>query len=173
MFMNIQDALKFAIIIQMPVPVHMESILSQHCACRWRSTLISRVMFEMYSCFLYIPLDFASFPTSICAEYIKQNTRCHLLRPRAISELTQRGPVTHICVSKITIIGSYSGLSPRLCHAIIWLNARILLITPLQWNLNQNVYISLEENAFVNVVWKMVVILSPPQCVKYQLAKYM
>ena len=34
----------------------------------------------------------------------------------------------HICVSKLTIIGSYNGLSPGRRQAIIWTNAGILLI---------------------------------------------
>ena len=38
----------------------------------------------------------------------------------------------HICISKSTIIGSDNGLSPHQCQAIIWTNARILLIGPLE-----------------------------------------
>ena len=38
------------------------------------------------------------------------------------------GRVTHICVSKQTIIGSDNGLSPGRRQAIIWTNAGILLI---------------------------------------------
>ena len=34
-----------------------------------------------------------------------------------------------------------------------------------QWNLNRNLYIFIQENAFENVVWKMAAILSLPQCV--------
>ena len=45
--------------------------------------------------------------------------------------LTHWGRVTHICVSKLTIIGSDNGLSPRRRQAIIWTNAGILLIGPL------------------------------------------
>ena len=41
------------------------------------------------------------------------------------------GRVTHICVSKLTIIGSDNGLSPGRRQAIIWSHARILLIRPL------------------------------------------
>ena len=36
--------------------------------------------------------------------------------------------MTHICVSKLTIIGSDNGLSPGRRQAIIWTNAGILLI---------------------------------------------
>ena len=35
----------------------------------------------------------------------------------------------------------------------------------LQWNINRNLYIFIKENAFEIVVWKMVAILSRPQCV--------
>ena len=42
--------------------------------------------------------------------------------------LTHWGRVTHICVSKLTIIGSDNGLSPGRRQAIIWTNAGILLI---------------------------------------------
>ena len=42
--------------------------------------------------------------------------------------LTHWGWVTHICVSKLTSIGSDNGLSPVRCRTIIWNNAVILLI---------------------------------------------
>ena len=48
-----------------------------------------------------------------------------------ISQLTHRGRVTHICVSKLTIIGSDNGLSPGRRQAIIWTNDGILSIGPL------------------------------------------
>ena len=41
--------------------------------------------------------------------------------------LTHWGRVTHICVSKLTIIGSDNGLSPGRRQAIIWTNVGILL----------------------------------------------
>ena len=42
--------------------------------------------------------------------------------------LTHWGRVTHICVNKLTIIGSDKGLSPDRRQAIIWTNGGILLI---------------------------------------------
>ena len=45
--------------------------------------------------------------------------------------LTHWGRVTHICVSKLTIVGSDNGLSPDRRQAIIWANAGVLLIEPL------------------------------------------
>ena len=48
--------------------------------------------------------------------------------------LTHWGRVTHICVVKLTIIGSDNGLSPGRRQAIIWTNDGILLIWPLGTN---------------------------------------
>ena len=50
--------------------------------------------------------------------------------------LTHWGRVTHICVSKFSILGSDNGLSPGWRQAIIWTNAGILLIGPLGTNFN-------------------------------------
>ena len=50
---------------------------------------------------------------------------------------THWGRVTHICVSKIIIIGSDNGLSPGRRQAIIWTNARILSIGPLGTNFSE------------------------------------
>ena len=45
--------------------------------------------------------------------------------------------MTHICVSKLTIIGSDNGLSPGRRQAIIWTNAGILLILTLGTNFSE------------------------------------
>ena len=50
---------------------------------------------------------------------------------------THWGRVTHIYVSKITIIGSDNGLSPGRCQAIIWTSVGILLIGPLGTNFSE------------------------------------
>ena len=51
--------------------------------------------------------------------------------------LTHWGRVTHICVGKLTVIGSDNGLSPEQRKAIIWTNAGILLIGPLETNFSE------------------------------------
>ena len=51
--------------------------------------------------------------------------------------LTHWGRVTHICVSKQTIIGSDNSLSPGRRQAIIWTNAGILLIGPMGTNFSE------------------------------------
>ena len=45
--------------------------------------------------------------------------------------------MTHICVSKLSIIGSDNGLSPSRRQAIIWTDAGILLIRTLGTNFNE------------------------------------
>ena len=51
--------------------------------------------------------------------------------------LTHWGRVTHICVGKLTNIGSDNGLLPGRRQAIIWTNAGILLIGPLGTNFSE------------------------------------
>ena len=51
--------------------------------------------------------------------------------------LTHWGRVTHICVSKLSIIGSDIGLSPGQRQAIIWYNDGILLIRTLAINFSE------------------------------------
>ena len=85
-----------------------------------------------------------------------------------IPVLTHWGRVTHIWVSKLTIIGSDNGLSPDRRQAIIWTNAGILSIDLLGTKLSEisiAIHIFIQENASENVVWKMAAILSRPQCV--------
>ena len=60
-------------------------------------------------------------------------------------KLTHWGRMTHICVSKLTVIGSDNGLSPGRRQAIIWTNAGILLIGPIGTNFNE---ILVEINTF-------------------------
>ena len=55
----------------------------------------------------------------------------------ALESLTHWGRMTHICVGKLTIIGSDNGLSPGRRQVIIWTNAVILLIWSLGTNFSQ------------------------------------
>ena len=71
--------------------------------------------------------------------------------------------MTHICVSKPIIIGSDHGLKPDRRHYLnqCWSIVNWTIGNNVPWNLHRNLYISIQENAFENVV-----ILSRPQCVK-------
>ena len=77
--------------------------------------------------------------------------------------------VTHICVRKLTIIGSDNGLSPGRRQAIIWTNARILLIGTRGTNFNE-ILIEIHTVSFKKMRLKCrpenVAILFRPQCVK-------
>ena len=68
--------------------------------------------------------------------------------------LTHWGIVTHICISKLTIIGSDNGLSPRRCQAIIWTNAVILLIWSLEINRSQ-ILVKMYAFSFMKIILKM------------------
>ena len=68
--------------------------------------------------------------------------------------LTHWGRVTHICVVKLTIIGSDNGLAPGWRQAIIWTNSGILLIGPLITNFIENL-IGIQTFAFKKMHLKM------------------
>ena len=53
------------------------------------------------------------------------------------SSLTHWGRVMHLCISKLTIIGSDNGLSPGWYQAFIWTNTGILLIRTLGTKFNE------------------------------------
>ena len=62
--------------------------------------------------------------------------------------------MTHIWVSKLTIIGSDNGLSPGRRQAIIWNNAVILLIAPLGTNFSE-ILIKIQTFSFKKIHLKM------------------
>ena len=62
--------------------------------------------------------------------------------------------MTHICVSKIIIIGSDNGLSPGQRQAIIWTNDGILLIRPLRTNFSE-IWIQINTLSFTKMHLKM------------------
>ena len=68
--------------------------------------------------------------------------------------LTHWGRVTHICVAYLTIIASDNGLSPSRCKAIVWTNARILLIRPLGTNFSE-ILIEIHIYSFKKMYLKM------------------
>ena len=59
------------------------------------------------------------------------------MHPNFVIWLTHWSRVTHICVSRLTIIGSDNGLLPDRRQAIIWTNAGILLMGPLGTNFSE------------------------------------
>ena len=72
----------------------------------------------------------------------------------SLAWLTHWGQVTHICGSKLSIIGSDNGLSPGQRQAIIWTNAGILLIGP--WGTNfSEILIGIQTFSFKKIHLKM------------------
>ena len=89
--------------------------------------------------------------------------------------LTHCGIVKHICVNKLTIIGSDNGLSPGRCQAIIWTNAAILLIVPLVTNFSesQSKFKHFHwKNTFEVVICEILSISHRPQCVNTAVTLY-
>ena len=78
--------------------------------------------------------------------------------------LTHWGRVTHICVGKLTIIGSDNGLLPERRQAIIWTNAGILLIGPLGTNFNE-ILIEIQTFSLKKIRLKM----SSAKCCSFRL----
>ena len=70
------------------------------------------------------------------------------------SGLTHWGRVTHICLGKLTIIGSDNGLSPGRRQAIIWTNDGILLCWPLGTNFSE-IVIEIHTFSFKKMHLKM------------------
>ena len=83
----------------------------------------------VYNMVLYVIPTAVCDTLSLCPVIFKLISR--------IDVLTHWGRVMHICVGKLTIIGSDYGLSPGRRHVIIWPNAGILLIGPLGTNFNE------------------------------------
>ena len=67
--------------------------------------------------------------------------------------------MTHTCICKLTIIGSYNGVSPEQRKAIIWQNAGIWLTGPLGTNFSE---ILIEIQTFECIVCELAAILFRP-----------
>ena len=78
----------------------------------------------------------------------------HMYASFGHDELTHWGRVTHICVSKQTVIGSDNGLSPGRRQAIFWTNAGILLIGTLGTNFSE-ILIGIQIFSFKKIHLKM------------------
>ena len=113
--------------------------------------------------YIYISLAmYSSYETMICSTSRELSTICTLvcflfwyglISPICI-DLTHWGRATHICVGKLTTIGSDNGLSPGRRQAIIWTNAGILLIGPLGTNVSE-ILIGIKPFSFKQMHLKM------------------
>ena len=78
--------------------------------------------------------------------------------------------VTHICVSKLTIIGTDNGMSPGRHQAIIWTNAKILLIRPLRTHFSE-ILIEIHTFSFTKMHLKMLSEKLRPFCLGLNVLK--
>ena len=85
--------------------------------------------------------------------------------------LTHWGRVTHICVSKLTIIGSDNGLAPGWHQTIIWTNYGILLIGPLGTNFSETL-IGIQTFSFKKMHLKMLSVKWHPFCLGLNVLTY-
>ena len=138
-----------------------------------KATIWSRSIFDRYwwGCVPLTWLIYESFndngatETSFCSNHdaLSLKYRWQIQYNRGPFK-THWGRVTHICVSKVNIIGSDNGLSaPSHYLNHCWNIVNRTLRNKLQWNFNQNLYIFIQENAFDNVVCKIGAILSRRQ----------
>ena len=132
----------------------LESACSCHCATYWSQVLSVEWRCSWSSadrrCSNYIWLinNLIGYKG---ASYITDLTVYQFLFQ--ITNLTHCGWVTHICVSKLTIIGSDSDLLPCWCQAIIWNNAGIWLIQNLGTNFSE-IWSEIHTFLLKKFIWK-------------------
>ena len=80
-----------------------------------RSMCVTNFLEITYTC----PINGAYWPVTNCQSVPKSGS--------SKFSLTHWGPVTHICVGDLTIIGSDNGLSPGRHQAIIWTSVIICI----------------------------------------------
>ena len=83
--------------------------------------------------------------------------------PQCFKRLTHWGRATHICIGKLTIIGSDNGLPPGRRQAIIWTNDEILLIRPFGTNFSE-ILIGNQTFSFMKMHLEMLSVKCRPFC---------
>ena len=83
-----------------------------------------------------------------------ENVFCKMAAILSLTVSTHWGRRTHLCVSKLTNIGSDNGLSPSRRQAIIWTNAGILLTGPLETNFSE-IFIKIHIISFKKMLLKV------------------
>ena len=99
----------------------------------------------------------------VASNLIKRQKYFSTVPVDGLAQLTQRGRVRLICVSKLIIIGSDNGLAQARYQAIIWISAGILLIGSLGRNSSENL-IKIYKFSFQGVCLKMPAGKCQPSC---------
>ena len=116
----------------------------------------------------YIYISHNNSLTENSNEFSNQNINAHTdisLGPQKYDHrgLTHWGRVMHICVSKMSVIGSDNGLVPGRHQANIWTNNGILLIGPLGTNFSE-ILIRIQTFSFKKMQLKMLSAKWHPFC---------
>ena len=109
-------------------------------------SILNKINTSVSICFEYNFLLLTTWTIFLLIGTMKANLSHHDLNFNCIS-LTHWGQVMHICVSKLTSIGSDNALWLGRHQVIIWTNAGILLIGPIGTNFSE---ILIEINTFLS-----------------------
>ena len=132
-------------------------------------------MFSLYRIYKKTLLK-STFPPQISSTYwamgyVKPHIFFIIFKVLPGPELTHWGQVTHICIGKLTIIGSDNGLSPWRRQAIIWTSAGILLIGPFITNFNE-ILIGIQTFSFKKMHLKVSSAKLRPFCLGLNVSKW-
>ena len=111
--------------------IQLYKLYQSHCFETWRDLSCEEMTwFHIKAGLWYLREQYARCTRSTEIQTIGRcTTEC--------ARITHWGRVTHICLCKLTIIGSDNCLSPSRRQAIFWTSAGILLIWPLGTNFNE------------------------------------
>ena len=149
-------------LVPLVIPDHMSRITFMSTYCEIAVSSPPQNIFDDYSTLIQVmswqqAISLTNVDQDLCLHFVQIMVWCHqktghflnhcwsIPMPSYGVSRPNRGRVTHICVRKVTIIGSDNGLSPGRRQAIILINAEILLIGPLRTNLSE---ILIEIHAF-------------------------
>ena len=145
---------------------------------KWESFCKGHIQIHCSYCSIAIPISLKFIPRCPINNIVSQTGTKPLAEPNSVPHKvlctykTQTqvinvwihwGRVTHICVGKLTIIGSDNGLSPGRHQAITWTNAGILLIGPLGTNFSKTL-IRMQIFPFMKMHLKMLFAKWRPFC---------
>ena len=99
----------------------------------WNNTATVFVIFMFYEILMHpdTKIMIQLVPIVSCTFLDNGESLCFAKICTTCFALTHWGWVMHICISKLTIIGSDNGLSPDRRQAIVWSDAGIVFIAPL------------------------------------------
>ena len=132
------------------------------------------ILGQVMACSLTAPSHYLNWSWLIISKVLCHSSKGNSTENAHVSNrhnaLTHWGRVTHICVSKLTIICSVNGLSPGRRQAVIWTNDGLLPIGPQGTNFKE-ILIEIHAFLFKKIHFKMssgkmAAILSPFQIVK-------